>query len=148
MNLADKKFMKLAIKVGKKSTCPREDRNIGAVIVKDGEVVAEGYNNISEKLKGSCSKCCYRKEHKIASGTCMEKCFSVCAEQMAIKNALQNGIDLNGATIYTSLSPCAVCARWIILVGITRVVYLNEYHDEFSKNMLKLAQIETESIKL
>ena len=148
MNVADKKFMKLAIKASKKSTCPREDRHIGAVIVKDGELISEGYNFISEKLKSCCAKCCYRKEHKIASGTCMEKCFSVCAEQLAIKNALQKGVDLTGATIYTTLSPCAVCARWIVLVGITRVVYLNEYYDDFSKNMLLLAGVEIESIKI
>jgi len=144
----DVKYLKLAIEVGKKTSCPRVDRKVGAVIVKDGKILSKAANHIPERLKGVCDKCCYRKEHNIASGTCMERCFALCAEQHAIAEALKSGADLNGATIYVTLSPCAVCARWIVFSGITRVVYLNEYHDEFSKNMLQKANIKVESIVL
>ena len=148
MDNIDKKYMELAIKVGQKSNCSREDRQVGAVIVKKGKILGEGFNFIPEKLGGVCDKCCYRKKNNIASGTCIEKCFSICAEQHAIKNALQGGADLTGATVYTSLSPCALCARWIVFVGIARVVYLDKYHDMFSKNILKKAGVQVDSIKL
>ncbi len=148
MSKVDKQFMELAIKAGMQTNCPRPDRRVGAVIVKNNVVLSQGCNSIAKRLEGICDKCCYRKDNNIPSGTCMERCYSLCAEQNAIYNALRSGADLNGATIYTTLSPCAICARWIIFVGITKVVYLNTYNDSFSENMLKYAGVKTQSLKM
>jgi dCMP deaminase len=47
----------------------------------------------------------------------------------AITNAT-NRPDLNGATLYVSLFPCNECAKLIVQVGVTEVVYLlDKYHD-------------------
>ena len=52
------------------------------------------------------------------------------AEMNAITNAT-NRPDLNGATLYVSLFPCNECAKLIVQVGITEVVYLSDkYHDD------------------
>ncbi|MBD3258973.1 cytidine deaminase [candidate division GN15 bacterium] len=52
------------------------------------------------------------------------------AEMNAITNAT-NRPDLNGATLYVSLFPCNECAKLIVQVGITEVVFLQDkYHDE------------------
>lgn len=52
------------------------------------------------------------------------------AEMNAITNAT-NRPDLNGATLYVSLFPCNECAKLIVQVGITEVVYLSDkYHSQ------------------
>jgi len=148
MNRLDNKYMELAVEIGLQTNCSREDRKVGAVIVKNGKILSKATNYIPEELKSNCANCCYRKANNIPSGTCMEKCFALCAEQHAIAEALKKGEDLSGATIYVTLSPCAICARWIVFVGIKRVVFLNEYNDEFSRNILTKAKVKIESIKL
>lgn len=51
------------------------------------------------------------------------------AEMNAITNA-SNKADLDGATLYVSLFPCNECAKLMVQVGITEVVYLaDKYHD-------------------
>ncbi len=52
------------------------------------------------------------------------------AEMNAITNA-SNKPELDGATMYVSLYPCNECAKLIVQVGITEVVYLSDkYHDD------------------
>ena len=52
------------------------------------------------------------------------------AEMNAITNA-SNKPDLDGATMYVSLFPCNECAKLIVQVGISSVVYLQDkYHDQ------------------
>ena len=52
------------------------------------------------------------------------------AEMNAITNA-SNKPELDGATMYVSLFPCNECAKLIVQVGITEVVYLSDkYHDD------------------
>lgn len=58
--------------------------------------------------------------------------------------------DLQGATLYVTISPCHECAKVIIQVGIKRVVYLEEYHRsktwEMSKFLFKLAGVKLEKL--
>ncbi len=52
------------------------------------------------------------------------------AEMNAITNAA-NKPDLDGATMYVSLFPCNECAKLIVQVGVSEVVYLDDkYHDQ------------------
>jgi dCMP deaminase len=49
------------------------------------------------------------------------------AEENAILFAAKNGSTLEGATLYTTLSPCISCARLIFSSGIKRVFYQKSY---------------------
>lgn len=49
------------------------------------------------------------------------------AEQNAILYAVKNGARLEGATLYTTLSPCIACARLIFSAGITQVYFNKSY---------------------
>jgi len=51
------------------------------------------------------------------------------AEMNAITNAT-NKPDLDGATMYVSLFPCNECAKLIVQVGITEVVFLSDRYAE------------------
>mgnify|MGYP002626926008 CR=1 FL=1 len=148
MNSVEKKYMNMVIAVGQKSNCFREDRKVGAVIVKNNKVLGSGCNEVPKQIKDCCSRGqCMRKTNKIKSGMCLEKCYSLCAEQYAIIDALKKGEDLEGATIYTTLSPCALCARWIIVSGIKKIVYKSKYIDPFSESLLTEAGIKVKSIE-
>ena len=46
-----------------------------------------------------------------------------------------HGVGIEGATLYTTLHPCILCAKMIINAGITDIVYIEGYPDEFSQQM-------------
>ena len=97
----NKKFMQRAIELakiaGEKGEIP-----VGAVIVKNGEIIGEGYNRREEK-KNALSH----------------------AETEAISAACEKTGDwrLDGATIYVTLEPCPMCAGAIINARIGTVVF-------------------------
>ena len=49
------------------------------------------------------------------------------AEAYAILYAAKNKTDLEGSTLYVTLSPCLSCARIILSVGIKKVLFLKSY---------------------
>ena len=64
------------------------------------------------------------------------------AEANAIAAAAKQGISTEGATCYTTVSPCATCARLLIAAGITRVVAAEAYRDLSGWDLLIDAGIE------
>ena len=147
MNIWDKRFMQLAELIGTWTNCVRPERQIGAVVARGEDVLGMGYNKVPTPLQSCTDKgVCYRKQHNVESGTHQELCYSICAEQNAISQALKEHCDLSGATIYISHTPCAICARWIISVGIKRIVYHTPYTDKFALQLLKEAGVQLEQL--
>lgn len=93
----DEAFMKLAIEEAAKAAFP-----FGAVIVKNGEVIARGYNR-----------------------TGADRDPTAHGEMVAIRNCLATlGPDaLKGATVYTTGEPCCMCMGALVWCEIGRVVY-------------------------
>jgi dCMP deaminase len=77
-------------------------------------------------------------------GTQKQHCVrTIHAEQNAICQAAKYGISLDGATLYSTMEPCRVCAMLIISVGIKRVVALQKYQAaEDTRELFKKAKIE------
>ena len=143
MNKWDYRFIQMAEVVGSWSSCYQENRQVGAVIVKDKRILATGYNGapsgvVSCKEKGEC----LRKKLNIPSGTRHEVCYAVHAEQNAICQAAKLGISLEGATIFVTHQPCSICTKMIINAGIKKVIYKHGYPDEFSLELLKESGVE------
>lgn len=97
---------------------------VGSVIAKNYSVIAMGANRTMPSL----CKCkgCLRVEKYGDDGKSHrnpEDCRAIHSEIDAITSAAQNGISLNGATIYVTRYPCEACARAIISSGIRSVVY-------------------------
>ena len=94
-------FMHRAIELAKEAQ-KLDEVPIGAVIVKNGEIIAEAYN--------------LRETRKLATAH---------AEIDAINAACQKlgGWRLFGCTLYVTLEPCAMCAGAIVNSRIDRVVY-------------------------
>ncbi len=125
-------YLDIAETTLERSTCLR--RKWGAVIVKDDEIIATGYNGAPRGRK-NCTDLgkCIREELKIPRGERYELCRSVHAEQNAIISAPRK--DMMGATLYEvgvdaktgeyvkDAMPCAMCKRFIINSGISKMVF-------------------------
>ncbi len=125
-------YLDLAEAALERSTCLR--RKWGCVIVKDDEIISTGYNGAPRGRK-NCSDIgtCIREELKIPRGERYELCRSVHAEQNAIISAARK--DMLGATLYEvgvdaktgdyveNAMPCAMCKRFIINSGITKMIF-------------------------
>lgn len=145
MNKWDKRFMELTEKVATWSSCFKEDRQVGAVIVRDKRILSTGYNGAPEGVKSCKEKGeCLRLKMGITSGTLLEKCYSVHAEQNAIVNSARLGVSLDGATLYCTHQPCVICAKLIVNAGIKRVVYKAGYPDEFAVELLHEANVQVD----
>ena len=143
MDKWDKRFMEMAEVVATWTSCAREGRAIGAVIVKDKRILTTGYNGapsgiLSCRDKGECM----RDKLGVESGTRQELCYAVHAEQNAIAQAAKLGVSVDGATIYVTHQPCTICTRIIINSGIKRIIYKHSYPDKFSVQLLKDAGVE------
>ena len=122
-------YLSIAAEVARRSTCLR--RQYGAVIVKNDEIVATGYNGAPRGDENCCDVgSCWRERNNIPHGEQYEKCVAVHAEQNAIISASRR--DMLGSTLYLSgfeagrpiedATPCLICARLIKNAGIARVV--------------------------
>ena len=127
-------YLDIAETVLERSTCLR--RCYGAIIVKNDEIVATGYNG-APRGRRNCTDLgyCTREAVNIPSGERYELCRSVHAEMNAIISAARR--DTLGATLYLAgreakngellhdATSCSMCRRLIINAGIERVVIRN-----------------------
>lgn len=127
--------MKLAEEVQTRTTCLR--RPVGALIVKDKRILATGYNGVPTGLRHCNITGCLRQELGVPSGQRHEICRGLHAEQNALLQAARYGINIEGASIYITTQPCAVCAKMLINAGIKEIIYKNPYPDELAMEMLE-----------
>jgi dCMP deaminase len=135
----DEYFMDIVDIIKGRSTCLR--RQVGAVIVKDRQILTSGYNG----APSGCQHCeeigCLRQKLNIPSGQRHELCRASHAEQNAIVQAAMHGISIEGGTIYVTDQPCVICSKLIINSGLKRVVFRGDYPDELSMELLREANI-------
>lgn len=65
----------------------------------------------------------------------------------AIIQAAKLGVAIDGATMYCTHQPCAICAKMIVNAGIIRVVYKHPYPDDFAKKIFDSVEIQIEQYK-
>lgn len=142
----NEKFMKIAIEESRNANCTKG--KVGAVIILNEEILGKGNNSVPKGCIPCTIDTCLRKKYNLKSGERQEICRGVHAEQNAILNSLKNGYDLNNSTIYVTKSPCMICAKLIINVGIKKVIYANKYPDEEAFKILKEAGIKTKYFEI
>ena len=124
-------YLDIAQTVAERSTCLR--RWYGAIIVRNDEIIATGYNGAPRGRKNCVDlNYCTREAMNIPSGQRYELCRSVHAEANAIISAARR--DMVGATLYltgrdaqtgellSDATSCSMCRRQIINAGLTKVV--------------------------
>ena len=93
----DREYMKQALALAEKGHgWVNPNPMVGAVLVKDGRIIGEGYHTRYGQLH---------------------------AEREAFKNAAERGEETAGADLYVTLEPCPMCSGAIINSRIKRVVY-------------------------
>lgn len=119
------RFMMEATKLAQKSTCTK--LKIGAVIVKNNEIIASGSNTGDIEIK-----VCPREVRGYKTGTGYELCKSTChqkghAEVMAIQNGEDRGLDMVNAGLYLAGHwwCCKTCWDAMLKAGIKHV-FLSE----------------------
>jgi dCMP deaminase len=110
----DDYFMAIAKIVSSRATCDRA--YIGAVLVKRNRIISTGYNGAPPGLP----HCDGAAGHLMEEGHCIRTLHA--EENAIIQLAAIGGMSAEGATLYTTHSPCYHCAKKIIMVGIKRVV--------------------------
>ncbi len=136
----DTYFMNIAEEVSTRATCLK--RKIGAVIVKDKQILSTGYNGAPNGMKHATEVGCLRDQLQVPSGTHHELCRGLHAEQNAIIQAARHGVNISGATLYCTHMPCVICSKMMINAGIERIVFKGYYPDELSVQMLMESKIE------
>ncbi len=128
-------YLDIAETVLARSTCRRQ--RYGALIVRDDEIVATGYNGAPRGIAHCDEKGgCLRQKMGVPSGQRHELCRALHAEQNAIIQAATLGQSIEDATIYVTNQPCVICAKMIINAGIKRIVVKEGYPDELSVEIL------------
>lgn len=151
----DAYYLEIAQAVSHRSTCLK--RRYGAVIVKNDEIIATGYNGAPRGETNCCDVGSCKRLDKPSNSGDYSDCHSVHAEQNAIISASRS--EMMGATMYlygeqleyfpycppgtkletavhpvwtqlTAPEPCPICRRMIANAGIIRVVTLDKCSDD------------------
>ena len=115
-------FMNLAADLAKRSHCIKAQ--VGAVLVKDTRIISIGYNGPPADTHNCDEEWPEHGCPRDSKGSCS---LALHAEENAILFAVKNGAQLEGATLYTTLSPCLSCARLIFSSGVKKVYYQHSY---------------------
>ncbi len=126
----DTYFMTIALMAAMRSTCVR--RQIGAVVVRDKQIISTGYNGSPTGTAHCLDIGCLRETLGIPSGERHEICRGSHAETNAIAQAARMGISTNGATVYSTHEPCSFCTKVVLNAGVARVVFLYSYPDKLA----------------
>ena len=122
----DDYFLELSNAASNRATCDRGKS--GCVIVRDKQVSAAGYVGSPAGLPHYDDVGHLMKKVIQGNGEISEHCLrTVHSEQNAICQAAKRGISIEGATIYTRMTPCRTCAMLLINCGIKRVVCERKY---------------------
>ncbi|MCM8526929.1 MAG: cytidine/deoxycytidylate deaminase family protein [Lentisphaeraceae bacterium] len=142
----DEYFMDIAHVAANRSSCSR--RKVAAVIVKNRQIVSTGYNGTPKGIKNCDEGGCPRCNSEVKSGHGLTECLCCHAEENAIVQASKHGISVDGAMLYTTYSPCLLCAKMIINSGIQEVVFHARYSiDDVSSSILHEAGVKLRPVK-
>ena len=141
----DEYFMQITQLVATRSTCTR--RQVGALLVKDKNILATGYNGVPSGITHCDVTGCLREQLNVPSGERHELCRGLHAEQNAIIQAASHGVDISSSTLYCTDSPCIICSKMLINANIKEIIYGRGYPDELSLEMLGEAGIKFHQFK-
>jgi dCMP deaminase len=130
----DRAYLRLAASWAILSHCNR--KKVGAIIVKDGMIISDGYNGTPSGF----DNCCENDQGET-------HWYVLHAEANAILKVAKSTNNCLGATLYLTLSPCKECSKLVIQSGITRVVFQRGYKDVEGINFLKSAGVLVEQIE-
>ncbi len=127
----DQYFLKLAMLVSERATCPR--MHCGCVIVKNKQILSTGYNG---SIPGD--EHCEDVGCMIVDNHCVR---TIHAEMNALLQCALHGVSTQGATAYITNMPCTNCAKALIAAGIKEIVIFSDYHDTLAEEFFSRAKV-------
>jgi dCMP deaminase len=115
-------YMDLAVNLAEKSHCVKI--KVGAVLTRDTRIVSLGYNGPPAGTHNCDQEWPEKGCARDRKGGCS---LAIHAEENAILYAAKNNTQIEGSTLYVTLSPCLACARVIFTTGIRKVIFLKSY---------------------
>lgn len=139
----DRLFMDIAIRISQMSKCA--SRQIGALLVRDKQILSIGYNGspANSTLCQTKQYCPRREKLNLKSGERLDLCPAQHAEENSIHNAAKMGVSTNGATLYCACGiPCQRCAGALINAGVKEVVCAGlDVYDNMASVLFKQAGV-------
>lgn len=127
----DNYFLKLAMLVSERSTCPR--MHCGCVLVRDKQILSTGYNG---SIPGDAH--CEDDGCIIVDNHCVR---TIHAEMNAILQCSTHGVSTAGATAYVTNMPCTNCAKALIGAQVKEIVIFSDYHDTLAEDFFLKANV-------
>ena len=134
----DTTYLKMADEWGQLSKAKR--RKVGCLIVKDGQIISDGYNGTPVGYDNNCEY-----ETRFGYETKPEVLH---AESNALMKLAKSTNSSKDSTIYLSISPCFDCAKLIIQAGVKRVVYIETYRIEKGIEFLRSNNVVAECVTI
>lgn len=131
----DRAYMRMALEWAKLSHCTR--KQVGALLVKDGMVISDGYNGTPSGFPNDCE-----------DGQGLTLWYVLHAEANAIMKVARSTNNAHGATLYLTHSPCKDCSKLVLQAGIKRLVYLDPYKDPSGLGLLEKGGVLIEKLNL
>lgn len=128
----DNYFLKLAMLVSERSTCPR--MHCGCVLVKDRRILSTGYNG---SVPGSPH--CDEVGCQIVENHCVR---TIHAEMNALIQCSLHGVSTKGSSAYVTNMPCNYCSKALIAAGIEEVIVFSDYAGTLASEFFASAGIE------
>jgi dCMP deaminase len=121
---------------------------VGAVIVKDNQILATGYNGMPSGWENVCedhfTMINDNGERFIATKTKPEVLH---AESNALMKVAQSTESSQGSTLFCTHAPCIECAKLIYQSGISTVYYRDEYRSDAGLKFLRLSGVDVNQYK-
>lgn len=109
-------------------------KKVGAIVVKDNRIISIGYNG----TPAGWDNCCEVDDVTIPE--------VIHAEENAIGKLAKSNESADQSTMFTTYSPCLMCAKLIHVSGIKRVYYCEAYRDTYPIEFLGKLGIEVHQI--
>jgi dCMP deaminase len=136
----DEYFMNIAHAAATRANCIK--RKVGAILVVDRRIISTGYNGTPRGTRNCNEGGCPRCAGAATAGSRLDECLCSHAEENALTQAAYHGVAVRGATIYTTLCPCLMCAKMIINAGVAEVVHGAAYAmDSTTSDLLRQAGV-------
>jgi len=140
-------FLTITRQVAERSTCLRA--KVGAVIVRDKNILATGYNGAPAGLPHCTDVGCLIYRSQTPLGDTEENCFrTIHAEINAIAQAAKNGSAIRDGSIYITHSPCFHCFKTLVNTGIKHIYFERPYKLETLEELRGYSDVTLEQIEL
>jgi dCMP deaminase len=116
-----------------------QKRKVGAIAVKNGNILAFGFNGTPAGFDNDCE---YRDYYVDGDYRVVTKPEVIHAEANLVAKSARDGISLKDSVVFVTTCPCVHCSLLLIQAGVKKVVYSEIYKTDLGIKFLQESGIE------